>query len=119
MLGLEDPFSRTGASDSLDSVFVPEMVDITRRQLLQAEREAFEEWNSPAAKEDWRNPVSPPDPPATNSILDAVHHAHSFHGPEGPSSGGPKASLHSKPSAAAAVFGSSPRGDLVSGDSIV
>jgi len=55
MLGLEDPFSRTGASDSLDSVLVPEMVDITRRQLLQVELEGSVEWDTaPKVKEDWR-----------------------------------------------------------------
>ena len=44
MLGLEDAFARRGGRGQLDSVRVPELVEVTRRHLLRIENEATLDW---------------------------------------------------------------------------
>ena len=50
MLGLEDPFARKGGRGQLDSVKVPELVEVARQQLLVIERESCLGWETPTAK---------------------------------------------------------------------
>ena len=53
MLGLEDPFVRRGGSGQMDSINVPQLVEVSRRQLLGLEADAGQEWtvHSEPAKE--------------------------------------------------------------------
>ena len=51
MLGLEDPFARRGGAGQVDSVHVPELVELTRQALLRTEREAARPWHEAATKE--------------------------------------------------------------------
>lgn len=53
MLGLEDAFARRGGRGQLDSVKVPELVEVTRRQLMRIEREAAVSWGTAAARDQW------------------------------------------------------------------
>ena len=55
MLGLEDAFARRGGRGQLDSVKVPELVEVTRRQLMRIEREAGVSWGTPAARDHWHS----------------------------------------------------------------
>ena len=50
MLGLEDPFARKGGRGQLDSVKVPELVEVARQQLLVIEKESTVGWETPTAK---------------------------------------------------------------------
>lgn len=53
-LGMEDPFWRTDApSAQFDAIRVPELVELTRRQLLRIERESTQSWTEPLRKEPW------------------------------------------------------------------
>ena len=53
MLALEDPFSRGNLRDGLDSVHVPELIEVERRIMLKIEREAAKSWADPASREPW------------------------------------------------------------------
>ena len=55
MLGLEDPFhcANFNRSGRFDRVKVAELVEVTRRQLVQVEREAKVPWGTAAQREDW------------------------------------------------------------------
>ena len=44
MVSLEDPFARRNGQGYLDGVKVPELVEMTRRRLLQIERDAALPW---------------------------------------------------------------------------
>ncbi len=45
MLGLEDPFLRSGRHGQLDSINVPVLIEVSRRQLLGLEADATQEWS--------------------------------------------------------------------------
>ena len=54
MLGLEDPFARRKGRGARDSVRVHELVEVTRRSLLAAERNAAAvKWHVPPGRADW------------------------------------------------------------------
>lgn len=61
MLGLEDPFApHLPSSWALDCVDVPQLVEVNRRLLLKAQREAGAEWRTqPQGKEAWGVSTSP------------------------------------------------------------
>jgi hypothetical protein len=59
MLALEDPFCRRGGRGQQDSVRVFDLVEVTRRMLLAAERQSKQNWNAPAQKEHWFAPDDP------------------------------------------------------------
>lgn len=48
MLGLEDAFARRGGRGQLDSVRVPELVEVARQHLLRIEHEALLDWRTSA-----------------------------------------------------------------------
>lgn len=56
MQGLEDPFARRGGRGQRDSVRVPDLVEVTRRTLLAAERNAaMAKWHVTPEREEWRS----------------------------------------------------------------
>lgn len=44
MLGLEDPFVRRGGSGQVDSINVPQVIEVSRRQLLSLEADGTQDW---------------------------------------------------------------------------